>query len=73
MDDVMTRFMSYQDRLAELIKSADGLDLRRTDCAPPPARYSAYSLGTSFAATLAHERRHVWQAREVRTAPGFPG
>jgi len=64
--------MAYQDRLAELITAADGLDLRRTRHKSPAIPLFTYSLGTSFAATLAHERRHLWQARQVRTAPSFP-
>jgi len=32
-----------------------------------------WSLGTMFALVLAHERRHIWQARQVRTAKDFPG
>jgi len=30
-------------------------------------------LGAYFAFVLAHDRRHLWQARNVRTAPEFPG
>jgi hypothetical protein len=31
------------------------------------------SLGTGFAALSAHNRRHIWLAREVMAWPGFPG
>jgi len=31
-----------------------------------------WSLGTMFAVTLAHERRHIWQARRVRNDKNFP-
>jgi hypothetical protein len=31
-----------------------------------------WSLGTFIAVMLAHERRHIWQAREVRKATAFP-
>ena len=30
------------------------------------------SLGQSFALMTAHERRHLWQAAQVREAAGFP-
>jgi len=31
-----------------------------------------WSLGAYFQLMLAHERRHVWQARIVRQNPAFP-
>jgi hypothetical protein len=30
------------------------------------------SLNSAFALMAAHERRHLWQARQVIAAPGFP-
>jgi hypothetical protein len=31
-----------------------------------------WSLGTFILLMIAHERRHVYQARQVRQSPGFP-
>jgi hypothetical protein len=66
IDDVLREFMQWQDQLGERIRSADGIDLRRARCGSPVLSWITYSLGTSFALTLAHERRHLWQARQVR-------
>jgi hypothetical protein len=30
-----------------------------------------WSLGMFFAVMLVHERRHIWQARQVRNHPDF--
>ena len=38
----------------------------------PAAPLLKWSLGTMFAITLAHERRHLWQARVVRNDRNFP-
>ena len=71
MDDVRAEFIRWQDALAARIHDADGLDLRR-------ARYKSplplvkWSLGAFIQLMLAHERRHIWQARQVLKAPGFP-
>ena len=71
MDDVRAEFLRWQDELAARIHGADGLDLRR-------ARYKSplplikWSLGAFIQLMLAHERRHIWQARQVLQAPGFP-
>jgi hypothetical protein len=68
---VRQEFLEWQDQIAERIKQADGLDLLRAR-ARSPLRVWKWSLGTFFAVTLAHERRHIWQAREVRKHPAFP-
>lgn len=66
-DAVMTRFFETQDSLAALIRRADGIDLQRTKLRAliGPLRLS---VGQIFQILLAHERRHIWQAREVRKA-----
>jgi len=63
---VMTEFYGWQDRLGERIRSLDGLDLRRARMRSPAVKWMKYSLGGALAMTLAHERRHLWQARQVR-------
>lgn len=70
--EVMDDFYRWQERLRELLCAADGVDLRRTRLASPVLPVFRYSLGICFVATLAHQRRHVWQAREVRNHPAFP-
>jgi hypothetical protein len=70
---VMGDFMQWQDRLAERIRQADGIDLRRARRRSPILPLFKWSLGTMFALTLAHQRRHIWQARQVRNDGRFPG
>jgi hypothetical protein len=62
----MGEFNEWQDRIGERIRSMDGVDLRRARIRSPAARWITYSVGASLAMTLAHERRHLWQARRVR-------
>jgi len=71
VDDVRTEFARWQDEIATRLRQADGLDLRRAKYTWPfwPLKWS---LGASFQLMLAHERRHIWQARQVRQSPGFP-
>jgi hypothetical protein len=66
--DIVGEFMQWQDRLEERIRQADGIDLRRARSRSPASDLITWSLGTLFASTLAHERRHLWQARQVRLA-----
>ena len=56
------------DRLAE----ADGLDLAALKTTSPAARFFTLTLGQCFGALAAHDRRHLWQARQVLAHPDFP-
>ena len=71
LDAVRREFMEWQDRLGQRLRQADGLDLFRARQASP-LRIWRWSLGTYIAVMLAHERRHIWQARQVRNERGFP-
>ena len=71
-DDVMNAFAGWQDCLADRINAADGLDLRQARQRSPILPVLKWSLGTMFALVLAHERRHIWQARQVRNNRRFP-
>jgi hypothetical protein len=72
VSEVMDEFLGWQDRLAERVQQADGIDLRRARRRSPILPIVTWSLGTMFALTLAHERRHIYQARQVRNDGGFP-
>jgi hypothetical protein len=51
---------------------ADGLDLKRAVVTSPASRFFRMSLGAYLAFLAAHDRRHLWQARQVREAEAFP-
>jgi hypothetical protein len=59
--------------MEERIREAAGLDLRRTRVVSPASRWLRISAGDALALLLAHERRHLWQMRQVRESGGFPG
>jgi hypothetical protein len=65
-DSVLHEFDEWQNAVSERLRAADGLDLRRARMQSPVASVLKYSLGCGFAAFMAHERRHLWQARTVR-------
>ena len=70
--DVYQRFLAAQDGLEQRIRTAEGLDLRRIRVASPLSRLLRFRLGFALAYLLAHERRHLWQAEQVRREAGFP-
>jgi hypothetical protein len=56
-------------RLTELIQEADGLDLAR---AKTPFGWFKMPLGAFLTHVTTHNRRHLWQAEQVRNDPNFP-
>jgi hypothetical protein len=70
--DVMAAFRAYQVQYVDRLRQANGLDLVRAKAASPVVKWLRMPLGTAFAFTTAHERRHIWQARRLTEAPGFP-
>jgi len=71
--EVYPRFQKLHRDLAATMADADGLDLAKNRLASPITSLLRMSLGEAFALMLSHARRHVWQARQIRQAPGFPG
>ena len=59
--------------MIDLVRKATGLDLNRVKLRSVIIPLFRLPLGTWFAFLLAHERRHLWQARQVRQELRFPG
>ena len=57
-----------RDQLAERVRRADGLDLTGNRTVSPVTRLLRMPLGAYLQFVIAHDRRHLWQARQVRTA-----
>lgn len=68
----MAAFRAYQVQYVDRLRQSNGLDLARATMRVTGASWLRIPIGSGFAATLAHERRHLWQARQVLSAPGFP-
>jgi hypothetical protein len=66
-------FDALQRGLIERIRRATGLDLSRVKMKSPIVPLFRLSLGAWLGFLLAHERRHLWQARQVRQELRFPG
>jgi hypothetical protein len=69
---VWPQFLAFQDRLLDLIQDANGVDLGKTKVQLPATQKIKLTLGQAFRLVTAHERRHLWQARQVKEHAGFP-
>ena len=70
--EVMAAFRAYQVQFIDRLRQANGLDLTRARVRSPVANWIRISLGTGFLVMLAHERRHLWQARRLLQASHIP-
>lgn len=70
--EVMAAFRAYQVQYIDRLRQANGLDLARARVSSPVAAWLRIPLGSGFAAMIAHEHRHLAQARRVLTASSFP-
>jgi hypothetical protein len=68
---VLPTFLHLQDQLTLQIEQSNGLDLGRIKV-PAPGLPVRFNLLLTLEWIAAHERRHLWQARQVREHPGFP-
>jgi hypothetical protein len=70
-DALVGEFLKVYERLEHLIVQAKGLDLGAGSVALPIPLFRM-KLGQSLSFELAHARRHLWQARQVRNEAAFP-
>ena len=65
-DDTIRRFLKVHPEIERRLKASSAVDAKRVKVRSPFASWIWYPLGLSFDLVLAHERRHLWQARQVR-------
>jgi hypothetical protein len=66
--EIVAAFRAYQVQFIDRLRQANGLDLARARVRSPASRWIRLPLGSAFALVAAHERRHLWQARQVVAA-----
>lgn len=64
-DAVLAEFTALHDQLLQYLEGVNGYDLGSVKIGSPFAPLLRYNLGAAFALIAAHDRRHLWQAREV--------
>ena len=77
LDATMAEYRRISGELKRLTREADGLHLARVKIQLPalPAALRAVvrmPLGGQLLLTTTHDRRHLWQAEQVKSEAGFP-
>lgn len=67
-EEILRAFIAAHDELRSLIHEAQELDLNRIHFRNPFIWLLRYSVGTALLVIGAHDRRHLWQANQVRAA-----
>lgn len=70
--DLMSKFVAVHKSIEELVCRSNGLNLERVKTKTPVFSWMEFSLGARFALITAHDRRHLWQAWQVRRHANFP-
>jgi hypothetical protein len=66
IEETVNRFLRMHQELVRRLTGSRGLDVCRTKVQSPFVSWIWYELGFSFDLALAHERRHLCQAWQVR-------
>lgn len=71
--EVEQDFFAVQTEVLNLIREANGINLARAKVTSPVTKLMKLSLGQAFGLIATHERRHLWQAHQVKDNSLFPG
>jgi hypothetical protein len=66
IEDTVSRFLDMHQKFIGRVSQSRGLDVMRIKVQSPFTSWIRYALGFSFDLALAHERRHLRQAWQVR-------
>jgi hypothetical protein len=67
-EDALSVFLAEQERVLALVEQSAGLDLAARKVPSPVSRHIRYNVYSAFRIVVAHERRHLWQARRAALA-----
>lgn len=70
--EILRRYVQAHDRLRRAAREAIDVDANRATFPNPFIGLIRVKVSTAFAVVCAHDRRHLWQAEQVREAKGFP-
>ena len=70
--ELIEEWRRTQAEVDAVLRKAAGIDLNGTRFVNPFFSLIRFSVGTAFQVIAAHERRHLWQAEQVRGRAGFP-
>jgi hypothetical protein len=71
-EEALRAFLHSQEQVRAVIREGSGLDLNRIRFRNPFIRLLRFTVGAGLLIVAAHDRRHLWQAGQVRQSATFP-
>jgi hypothetical protein len=71
-EEILAAYHHAHAVVRRAISSAGGVDINRATFPNPFLRIVRMRVSTALLVLAAHDRRHLWQAEQVRAAQGFP-
>jgi hypothetical protein len=66
-EEALKSFADSHDEVRALLLESAEVDLNRIRFKNPFVRLLRFTVGTGLLIILAHDRRHLWQAKQVRS------
>ena len=70
--EVLALYHDAHEQIRDMIHACADLDVNRATFTNPFISIIKVRVGTALRIMAAHDRRHLWQAEQVKKAPGFP-
>jgi hypothetical protein len=70
--EALDAFLDSTKSMRAVVRDGAGLDLNRVRFHNPFFGFLRFTVGTGLLITSAHNRRHLWQAQQVRQSADFP-
>jgi hypothetical protein len=70
--ELLQAFLKSHDLVREVVQSARSVDVNRLRFKNPFIGAIRFTVGTGLMIINAHDRRHLWQAEQVKKAAGYP-
>jgi hypothetical protein len=70
--ELLQAFLKSHELVREVIRGAHSVDVNRLRFKNPFIGAIRFTVGTGLMVINAHDRRHLWQAAEVKRAAGYP-
>jgi hypothetical protein len=72
LKQALVRFAESHEALREIVMLWDSVDLNRVRYPNPFLPLVRFTVGTGLLIANAHDRRHLWQAQQVKLAASYP-
>jgi hypothetical protein len=71
-DEILAAYHAAHDHVRSLVSDAAEIDANRACFVNPFLHVLRVRVSTGLQVIAAHDRRHLWQAEQVRQTPGYP-